>query len=103
MILFYETDERSKDGGRQWIFTKYDVDFKEVWTKEQPVRSGLDFIDYVSKGDKNVYLLLGHKGTEALTKGNYQILNLDAGNGAISHVNGTIPFTAIMDHLDLKG
>jgi hypothetical protein len=104
LLLFYESAERSKDGSRDWIFTKYDTEFKEVWTREQPVKSGLDFIDFVVKGEKDVYLLLGNKygaTVQGVGKGNYQVVNVDLGSGNIRTVNGRIPTSSIIDHFDV--
>jgi hypothetical protein len=104
MLLFYESDERAKDGGRDWVFTKYDTDFKEVWTKEQPVKNGLDFIDFVIKEDKEVYLLLGKKYspyTQGIGKGSYEIVNVNLDNGGLRSINGRVPTSSIIDHFDV--
>src|ERR1043166_5139034 len=104
MLLFYESQERSSNGSRDWVFTKYDTEFKEVWTKEQPVKNGLDFVDFVIKEDKDVYLLLGNKygtGAEGISKGNYEIVNVNLESSSIRSINGRIPTSSIMDHFDV--
>jgi hypothetical protein len=104
ILLFYESSERAKDGGRNWVFTMYSTDFKEVWNKEYPVKGNLDFVDFVSKNDRDIYLLLGHPsgvGTQGITRGNYEIINVNTESGVISNINGMVPMSSIIDHFDV--
>jgi hypothetical protein len=104
LLLFYESQEHANNGSREWVFTKYDTEFKEVWTKEQPVKSGLDFVDFVVKEDKEVYLLLGKKYNtqiEGISKGSYEIVNVDLESSSIRSINGSIPTSSVIDHFDV--
>ncbi len=59
IILFYESDERSKDGQKKWIFVKYNTDFKEVARTEYMASKKVNFVKAIyDKSRKMVYILL---------------------------------------------
>ena len=41
VLLFYQSNENADRINNKWYFTLYDVNFKELWTKESPVRKDL--------------------------------------------------------------
>lgn len=96
VILFFESDEHEK-GKKNWFFTKYNSDFKEVWDKKFPVTSSLDFIRYFYDNSEVLYVLLAEKvNSSAKSPGievarNYQVLSINILNGSIHSLNGEIP------------
>lgn len=93
VILFSETDESAGKGRKLYMFTKYDTEFKEEWTKQFPVRRELSFTGFDVSG-KNVYVLL----SESKPKGDFQIIQVNFDNGEISSASGVTPLkTAVTD------
>jgi len=86
VILFNENDDKGSKGEKVVEFTKYDANFKKVWTKEQAVGSRLDLSKY-DYDDDNLYLLMMSAGA----KPEYSVLRLSIGSGAITVTNGQMP------------
>ena len=83
VLLFSESDERSKKGIKTWNFTKYDTDFKEVWNKQFPIKNGLEFCKFDSNDD-NLYLLFSNKKTSSsgITIGSdFEVIKMDVKSG----------------------
>ncbi len=108
LIMFYESKEKASGGNKIWIFSRYDTDFKEVWTKEFPIQRNLDYINFDYNQD-NLYLFLG-KSTQPKSKnengstrsaaefvnnkGDFEIVSLNFNTGDIKNTSGEIPFGA---------
>lgn len=86
VILFNENDDKGSKGEKVVEFTKYDVNFKKVWTKEQTVGSRLDLQKY-DYDDNNIYLLMMSGGAKA----DYSVLRMDIASGNITVTNGKMP------------
>lgn len=114
IIMFYETDERVKGGNKIWVFTKYNTDFKEVWSKEYPLDRSVNYIDY-DTDEKNLFLYLGQsqsRGASGQTnnKGEVQIASIDFTSGALKTFTNIIPldaeikyFNVVNNHAILSG
>lgn len=114
IIMFYEEDVRSKDGNKNWVFSKYNTDFKEVWTKEYAIDKSVNYIDFDSDA-KNLYLFLGQqkvKGSSGQVnhKGEVQIVTLDYTAGTFKTFTNKIPtnseikyFNVVNNHAILSG
>ena len=86
LIMFYETDERSK-GNKTWEFTKYNTDLKEVWTQEIPIPVASSMIKYfLEANNNNLYILLG-----SIKRGTFQVINLNTEKGTNKVVQSKLP------------
>ncbi len=93
VLLFSESDERSKKGIKTWNFTKYDTDFKEVWNKQFPIKNGLEFCKFDSNDD-NLYLLFSNKKTSSsgITVGSdFEVIKMDVKSGDFDDLVGKSP------------
>ncbi|TND08612.1 MAG: hypothetical protein FD123_2116 [Bacteroidetes bacterium] len=86
VILFNENQEKGEKGEKVIEFTKYDVNFKKVWTKQQAVSSRMTMVKYDYDMD-NLYLLL--MGTRR--NADYSVLRLNINSGSITATNGKTP------------
>ena len=93
VLLFNETKESAGNGKKIYIFTKYNSDFKEEWSKQFPVRRELGYTGFDVSG-QFVHVLL----SESRPKADYQIIKVDVSNGEITSIAGKIPLkTSIAD------
>ncbi len=92
VILLYESDEAIDKENKKWIFTLYDVNLKEVWTKQFPIKKNMQFgnTDY---DENSVYLFLKQYYSRGLA---FQILKLNAENGNIENINGSVPDNVLL-------
>lgn len=99
VILFNETEEKAPKGQKMYSFTKYDTDFKEVWSKTYPVTRGVDFRKY-DYDESNIYVLLSEERKNA----DFNVLQVDAKTGNIVSSSGKIPeFCSINDFQVVNG
>ncbi len=95
MILFYESDERSKDGQKKWNFVKYNTNFKEVATGEYMADKNVTFIKaYYDKVRKLVYILLTNTVSTGMATGStkqMEIVRYNIKKNTFSSITGTVP------------
>ena len=108
VVLFFQSDENAdlptlptgEAGGKagktsnKWYFTLYDTNFKEVWTKEHPVRKDLKFM-YFDYNSEFLYLYL-ENSTSAYSKGDFQIIKVDVDKASVQTYNAAIPVKAVV-------
>jgi hypothetical protein len=83
LIIFYETTQRVAGMRREWVFTKYDTTFKEVWSKEYAVERNREYSKYDLENE-NLYLFLT-SSTREIT-----ILTLHLADGSIRTTDSRI-------------
>lgn len=98
VLLFNETNESAGKGKKNYMFTKYDTNFKEEWSKQFPVRKELSYIGFDISG-KNVHVLL----SESRPKGDFQVIKVNFDNGEISSVSGKVPNKATVSDFKVVG
>ena len=89
VLLFFQSNENSDRTNNKWYFTLYDVNFKELWTKESPVRKDLHF-KFFNYNDKYLYLYL-ENAVSSSSKGDFQILKIDIEKASVQIFNSQIP------------
>jgi hypothetical protein len=102
MVLFYESDERSKDGQKKWNFVKYNTAFKQVATAEYMADKHVSFIKaYYDRSRKLVYILLTNTTSSSMSNGSLnqmEIVRYNVKKNTFSSISGTIPVpTTITD------
>lgn len=88
ILLFYKSNESAGKYNSKWYFTLYDTNFKEKWTKEQPVMKDL-FFKYFDYNDSCLYLYLENSVT-AYSTGSFQILKINIDKEVIAVFNSVI-------------
>jgi hypothetical protein len=97
VLLFNESDEGAENGLKKWIFTKYDTNFKEVWTKEFPIDKKVSYKKFFL--DKNRLYLLFIQGT----MGALQIVDLDIKSGLIKSTNKRLEINSVINDFKVIG
>jgi hypothetical protein len=97
LILLYRTDEKDKtEGGIIWVATRYDLDFKEKWSKEFVVKKGILLKDYIIKNNETIYIHFGYYLLRNIdlayfsSKGPIQLVTINCSNGSINKVENKI-------------
>lgn len=98
IILFNESDEKGSKGEKVMEFSKYDANFKKVWTKQQTVGSRMTMSKY-DYDNENVYILMMSSGKKA----DYTILRLNIGTGAITATSGKTPMRMAVTDFKASG
>lgn len=93
VLLFYMSNEDNKnaDPGK-WLFTLYDTDFKEIWTREENVSDEMEYINF-DYNERFMYLLYVCKTKNKQDK-NIQILKIDIDSAQIKSYTTTINIKA---------
>ncbi|MEY4874938.1 MAG: hypothetical protein RL708_87 [Bacteroidota bacterium] len=107
ILLFGESDARSKDGKKSWIFTKYNTSLKESWSGDYGVSKNVDYIKHYYDAKRGyVYILLGNSKTMFRQKANQvdliteelEIVKFNVKKNTISSMPGKVPIrTTITD------
>ncbi len=95
VLLFYQTQASFIDQNTTWYFSLYDVNFKEIWTK-QFSESRFMKLRLFDKDETNLYLFL-QKAVNKNQKDDFSIVTIDIQSGNIKSTKGTNP-----DHSDVN-
>jgi len=94
VILFYQGNENADKANNKWYFTLYNTNFKEVWTKEQPVAKD-QYFNYFDYNDKSLYLYF-ESSKSAYSKGDFQIIKIDIEKASVATFNSAIPVKSVV-------
>jgi hypothetical protein len=113
ILMFGESDDRSKDGKKNWIFTKYGTDLKETWSGDYGVTKSVDYMrHYYDKQKGYVYILLGNSKTMFKRRPNQvdlisdevEIVKYNVKKNTLSSTIGKIPLrTSVTDFVVKNG
>lgn len=88
VLLFYMSNENNKQAAPgKWLFTLYNTDFKEVWTKEENVSEEMEYGNF-DHNDSIMYLLFENNTSTKLKE--VQILKIDLDSAQITSYTTTI-------------
>ncbi len=102
VVLFYESNEINNSNNKKWFFTLYDINFKQVWSKEFIVgqrRMNFTEFDY----DKDFIYLFLKKSYKNSPKTDFQILKLQVDNGSIKEINGSVKSKVVLTKFKVIG
>jgi|AntAceMinimDraft_17_1070374.scaffolds.fasta_scaffold37210_1 hypothetical protein len=102
VVLFYESNEINNSNNKKWFFTLYDINFKQVWSKEFLVslrRMNFTEFDY----DKDFIYLFFKKSYKNSQKTDFQILKLEVDNGSIKEINGQVKSKVVLTKFKVIG
>ncbi|MFM2226301.1 MAG: hypothetical protein RJA07_2503 [Bacteroidota bacterium] len=113
ILMFGESDERSKDGKKNWIFTKYNTSLKESWSGEYGVSKQVDFVKhYYDKERGYVYILLSKSKSMFKRNANQvnliteetEIVKFNVKKNTLSSTTGNLPLrTTVTDFVVKNG
>jgi hypothetical protein len=95
VLLFYQSDVNWQQGNANWIFSLYDVNFKEKWTKTYSDSKYMN-LRLQDKDEDNLYLFL-QKAVGKNQKDDFSIVSVNISSGEIRSVKGVNP-----DHSDVN-
>lgn len=95
VLLFYQSNATWQEANARWIFSLYDINFKEIWTKNYSDSKYMN-LRLQDKDDDNLYLFL-QKAVGKNQKDDFSVVTININTGNISSVKGVNP-----DHSDVN-
>jgi len=93
VLIFYESNEMTKDNQRKWFFGLFDTSLKQEWLKFIPLADKLEYVE--SKQSDNKLRLLFRNITRGRSEeGSYEIVTYDLRSSTFTKVTGTFPTKA---------
>ncbi len=93
LLIFYESNEVSKDNFRKWYFGLFDTDLKQKWLKFVPLNDKIEFITSKFINGKT-HMLFKSINMGRSEFGLYDIVTYDARAESFSRISGSIPSKA---------
>jgi hypothetical protein len=100
VVVFSESKEKVKIGkvkSQLWSVTLYDIDFKEIWSRDVSIAKGLDLGEYKTDGD-NLYLTFDESNAK---KSRFQVLRIGLDEGHVNTLSSEGP-NAVMSELSIN-
>lgn len=95
VLIFYEKDEPSKDGKRNWSFTRYNTQFQDVSNKTIAIETRFDeVLDYYDKAQKASYVLFYKQGKNF----DYKLAKYNYANDELTVLSGVYPLRFDVNH-----
>jgi hypothetical protein len=95
VLLFYQSTTGFSEANANWIFSLYDINFKEIWTKSYSDSKYMK-LRRQDKDENNLYLFL-QKSIGKSQKDDFSIVTLNINSGEVHNVKGVNP-----DHSDVN-
>jgi len=93
VLIFYESNELSKEKKRKWYFGYFDTSLKQQWLKFVALENKMHF-EYSTFVNNKLHLLFRNIGKGRNENGFYEIVSLDLTRGSFEVISGTFPSKA---------
>jgi hypothetical protein len=90
VLLYYLSNERTATQNKQWFFTLYDVNFRELWHRVIEISDNMK-LKAVDKNDSTLFLLFAKSYDKKNSKSDFQVLKMNIGSGTSKIVPGVNP------------
>jgi len=89
VLLFYQSTPSFSEENANWIFSLYDINFKEIWTKQYTDNKFMK-LRLHDKDDDNLYLFL-QRAVNKNQKDDFSIITININTGEIKCIKGVDP------------
>lgn len=89
-LIFYESNELSKEKKRKWYFGFFNTGLKQQWLKFVALEDKMQFV-HSTFSDNKVHLLFRNIGRGRNENGYYEIVRLDIKTQKFEQISGTFP------------
>jgi hypothetical protein len=93
VLVFYESNELSKENKRKWYFGSFNTDLNQNWLKFVELENKMKFVKS-SIAKNKIHLLFRNIGKGRNEDGFYQIISLDFTKHKFEEISGTFPAKA---------
>lgn len=90
VLIFYESNELSKEKKRKWYFGYFNTSLKQQWLKFVTLEDKMQFVHSTISNNK-VHLLFRNIGRGRNENGYYEIVRLDITSQKFEQISGTFP------------
>jgi len=102
LLIFYESNEVSKEDLRKWYFGLFDTNLKQLWLKFVPLNDKIEFITS-REVDGQLHMLFKNVSMGRNDYGLYDIVTYDKRKKTFSRISGSIPIKSEVAGFDVIG
>ena len=102
VLIFYESNELSKEKKRKWYFGLFNTSLQQDWLKFVDLENKMQFVKTIFSSNK-VHLLFRNSGRGRTETGYYEIVSLDLKTEKFEIISGTFPAKAEIVDFEVIG